>query len=336
MPSASAQAAATGRPSSESGVPSTQATRWSTPSGRVAVSSSGSGWTTKGPATTTGSRRAVDDVARRGTDERAGDSSATVGRQADQAGVELVERSGARPPATSVSTSTWMRGSSGSVPRACAASAADALQLEVGDHDGDRVDGGAEPRRERAGGRRARRRRRGSRRAGRGSCGRWARGARSAGFMVFFLRGGVVAVPPAIVRASATTHSATRSHAAAAACSPGASQSWSTNDAMLAITAMTAIWMSKRISHRSGRRFVVAIVRALARTRPATGRSASVASELGGDEDGEHRFVRRRTVRQQRCGREQRAGERQHRDADRADDEGDRPAPLADVAPASS
>ena len=31
----------------------------------------------------------VDDVARRGTDQGAGDSSATVGRQADQAGVEL-------------------------------------------------------------------------------------------------------------------------------------------------------------------------------------------------------------------------------------------------------
>ena len=39
--------------------------------------------------------------------------------------------------------------------------------------------------------------------------------------------------------------------------------------------------------------------------------------ELGGDEDGEHRFVAGRTVGKQRGGREQRAGERQHRDADR-------------------
>jgi len=54
--------------------------------------------------------------------------------------------------------------------------------------------------------------------------------------------------------------------------------------------------------------------------------------ELGGDEGGVHGLVGGRAVREERRRREQSAGEHQHRDADGAGDERDRPAPLTDVA----
>jgi hypothetical protein len=57
--------------------------------------------------------------------------------------------------------------------------------------------------------------------------------------------------------------------------------------------------------------------------------------QLGGDEDGEHRFIRGRTVCQQCRSCQQRAGERQHRDTDGADDKGERQPPLAGVGSAT-
>ncbi len=63
IPSAWAHAAATGSPPSEVGVPSTQATRWSTPSGGVAVSSVGIRVDDEGTGNDDRFAAALDDVA---------------------------------------------------------------------------------------------------------------------------------------------------------------------------------------------------------------------------------------------------------------------------------
>ncbi len=116
----------------------------------ITAPSSGSGWTTKGPTTTTGwpprsmMSRAVEPIRVPAMRPRP-----CVDKQTRHESSAEARRWMA--PATSVSTSTWMRGSSGIVPRARAASAADAAHLVTRRSDGDGVDGGAEADGERAG-----------------------------------------------------------------------------------------------------------------------------------------------------------------------------------------